>query len=83
MASPLYLVFSFEVTETEEQLEDYRGEVGHVTSEFSTEVATAVSTYSLRNDEKLEGMGGITARITEGFVSIPLRWRPSVFQPLV
>lgn len=56
MASPLYLVFSFEITEIEEQLEDYR-EVGHITSEFSTEVATAVSTYSLRNDEKLEGMG--------------------------
>lgn len=44
MASPLYLVFSFEITEIEEQLEDYRGEVGHITSEFSTEVATAVST---------------------------------------
>ena len=55
------LVFSFEVTETEieEQLEDCGGKIGHVTSEFSTEVDAAVSTYSLRNDEKLEGMGRI------------------------
>lgn len=64
-------------------MEDYGGETGHVTSEFSTEVAAAVSTYSLRNDEKLEGLGRIATRITEGFENIPLRWRPSVFQQLV
>lgn len=62
------------------QLEDYGGEIGHVTSEFSTEVATAASTYSLRNKEKLEGTGRIATRITEGFENTPLRWGPSVFQ---
>lgn len=60
-------------------MEDYGGKTGLVTSEFSTEVATAVSSNSLRNDERLEGMGRIVTRITEEFENILLRWRPSIF----
>jgi len=58
------------------QLEGYGGEIHH---EFGTEVAAAVSIFSLRNDDKLKRMGRIAARITGAFESIPLRWRLSVF----